>query len=97
MAHVRNNKGFVSLNSSSVETAPSKDKKFDIYSDTKAKQVKDNQSVNVHLAKIMQNQYTQSNAKKVKDEIPCVFIPGYCQNKIIVFFHGNGEDLCSSE
>lgn len=33
---------------------------------------------------------------KVTDAIPCMFLPGLKPDKIVVFFHGNGEDISSA-
>lgn len=34
--------------------------------------------------------------EKVVDWIPCLFIPGINKDKIVIFFHGNGEDINSA-
>jgi hypothetical protein len=44
----------------------------------------------------MNRKYTHGNIEKVCDEIPCLFLSGTNKDKIIVFFHGNGEDLSTS-
>ena len=51
-----------------------------------------------HLLKSNQSVVTQESLPKVdsKEYIPCLFLPASNKNKVIVFFHANGEDISSA-
>lgn len=45
---------------------------------------------------VLEQKLDQQTVQKVEDEIPCVFIASHRSDKIMVFFHGNGEDITTS-
>ena len=63
------------------------------------KKVNSRQKVAInHLLENSRSVVNQDSLPKVNEEeyIPCLFIPGRKNNKLIVFFHANGEDISSA-
>lgn len=66
------------------------------YSDMKSKSLINSKAYMSQTQLVLSEKHHPHSLHKVTDAIPCLFLPGLKKDKIVIFFHGNGEDISSA-